>query len=110
MWTVEISAQYQAEAKAKVGALPNVEFVLGNSAEQLRCICRTLNGPALFWLDAHAGTGFFGATDNCPLLDELEACLIEARVDHCILIDDARAFFAPRRRRSTTANGQVSMR
>jgi hypothetical protein len=95
VWTVEISPQYQEEAKAKVGALPNVEFVLGNSAEQLGRICRDLAGPALFWLDAHAGAGFFGSDDNCPLLAELEACLFEGKADHCILIDDARAFVAP---------------
>jgi hypothetical protein len=95
VWTVEISAQYQDEAKAKVGALPNVEFVLGNSAEQLGRICPDLTGPALFWLDAHAGAGFFGTDDNCPLLAELDACLVQAKADHCILIDDARAFVAP---------------
>jgi hypothetical protein len=87
--------KYQAEAKAKVGPLPNVEFVLGNSADQLGRICSALTGPALFWLDAHAGAGFFGAADNCPLLAELETCLVKARADHCILIDDARAFVAP---------------
>jgi hypothetical protein len=95
VWTVEISEQYQAEAKATVGPLPNVEFVLGNSADQLGRICPALTGPALFWLDAHAGAGFFGAADNCPLLAELETCLVEAKADHCILIDDARAFVAP---------------
>jgi hypothetical protein len=94
VWTVEINAQYQTEAKAKVGPLPNVEYVLGNSSEQLGAICKDLSGPALFWLDAHAGAGFFGSDDNCPLLAELDACLISA-AGHCILVDDARAFVAP---------------
>jgi len=75
--------------------MPNVEFALGNSAQQLGSVCPALAGPALFWLDAHAGAGFFGAADNCPLLDELEPCLEGPRADHCILIDDARAFVAP---------------
>jgi hypothetical protein len=95
VWTIEISPQYQAEAKAKVGPLPNVEFLLGNSAAELSKVCERLRGPALFWLDAHAGAGFFGAEDNCPLLAELETCLAGAREPHCILIDDARAFVAP---------------
>jgi len=95
VWTVEINAQYQAEAKAEVGPLPNVQFVLGNSAERLARICPALSGPALFWLDAHAGAGFFGNADDCPLLAELDACLVQARAEHCILIDDARAFVAP---------------
>ena len=75
--------------------MPNVEFVLGNSAVELGRICSRLAEPALFWLDAHAGAGFFGADDNCPLLAELEACLVKAPANHCILIDDARAFVAP---------------
>ena len=95
VWTIEISAQYQEEAKASVGALPNVEFVLGNSADHLGRICGGLTGPSLFWLDAHAGAGFFGSDDNCPLLAELEACLAQAAAGHCLLIDDARAFVAP---------------
>ena len=95
VWTVEINAQYQAEAQAKVGPLPNVEFVLGNSAEQLGRICTNLLGPALFWLDAHAGAGHFDDADNCPLTAELEACLVRSKTEHCILVDDARAFVAP---------------
>lgn len=95
VWTVEINPQYHAEAKAKVGPLPNVEFVLGNSVDQLGRICGALSGPALFWLDAHAGAGFFGSDDNCPLLTELDTCLAGAGATHCILIDDARAFVAP---------------
>jgi hypothetical protein len=94
VWTIEISAEYQAQAKTKVGALPNVEFLLGDSAAELSKVCARLQGPALFWLDAHAGAGFFGTEDNCPLLAELEACLGGTEA-HCILIDDARAFVAP---------------
>ena len=110
VWTVEINAQYQAEAKAKVGPLPNVQFVLGNSAERLARICPALSGPALFWLDAHAGAGFFGNADDCPLLAELDACLVQARAEHCILIDDAGPSWRRPRHRSTTANGRASMR
>ena len=95
VWTVEINRQYQQEAKANVGPLPNVEFVLGNSADELGRICGALPGPAMFWLDAHAGAGFFGSNDNCPLLAELEACCTLGTAGHCVLIDDARAFVAP---------------
>lgn len=95
IWTIEISAEYQAEAQAKVGPLPNVEFLLGNSAAELSKVCTQLRGPALFWLDAHAGAGYFGTEDNCPLMAELETCLAGSNEAHCILIDDARAFVAP---------------
>ncbi len=94
VWTVEISADYQRQAMANVGPLPNVRFVLGDSATELAKICRELTDPALFWLDAHAGAGYFGAEDNCPLLAELEVVLAGSQ-PHCILVDDARAFVAP---------------
>jgi hypothetical protein len=95
VWTIEINAEYQQKAMAKVGQLPNVNFVLGDSAVHIARICGELEGPALFWLDAHAGAGFFGPKDDCPLLDEIKAILTSSRHPHCILIDDARAFVAP---------------
>lgn len=94
VWTVEISPEYQAQAKAALAGATNVNFVLGDSASALREVCAQLQAPALFWLDAHAGGGNFGSHDHCPLLDELD--IIDAGPhQHCIMIDDARAFTAP---------------
>jgi hypothetical protein len=92
--TIEINADYQRIAKQNVGPLSNVNFVLGNSTDHMSKVCGELNGPALFWLDAHAGAGFFAAQDNCPLLAELRIVLASSEL-HCILVDDARAFVAP---------------
>jgi len=94
VWTIEISSDYQRQAMQKVGQLPNVSFVLGDSATELGKICGELTAPALFWLDAHAGAGYFGAEDICPLIAELKAVLARP-LPHCVLIDDARAFVAP---------------
>ncbi|MEA2974745.1 MAG: hypothetical protein QOF19_265 [Alphaproteobacteria bacterium] len=93
VWTIEINAEYQRQAMENAGALPNVTYVLGNSADHIARICGELDGPALFWLDAHAGAGFFGPNENCPLLDEIRPILASPH-PHCILIDDARAFVA----------------
>src|SRR5882757_8097380 len=73
VWTIEINEEYQAAAKQAVGPLPNVTFLLGNSKDHIARLCKEIDGPALFWLDAHAGAGFFGPNENCPLLEELEA-------------------------------------
>ena len=94
VWTVEINPAYQRQAILTVGPLPNVTFLLGNSRDHIDKICTEIDGPALFWLDAHAGAGFFGPNENCPLLDELKAVLASNQ-PHCILVDDARAFVAP---------------
>ena len=71
-----------------------MEFLLGNSASKLEEVCNQLDDAALFWLDAHAGAGYFGETDCCPLLDELNAIIAKPQ-EHIIFIDDARAFLAP---------------
>jgi hypothetical protein len=93
VWTIEINADYQRKAMESVGPLPNVNYLLGNSKDHLAAVCGEVEGPALFWLDAHAGAGHFGPNENCPLIDELEA-VCASGTPHCILVDDARAFVA----------------
>ena len=68
MWTIEINADYQRKAMETVGALPNVGFLLGNSKDHITRVCNQIDGPALFWLDAHAGAGFFGPNENLSLI------------------------------------------
>jgi len=92
--TIECSDEYYKKAKTAFADLSNVEFIFGDSATELLHIVSSLTQPALFWLDAHAGAGFFGEKDRCPLLDELKA-INQSDEMHCILIDDARAFTAP---------------
>ncbi len=94
VFTIEIDANYLSQARQRHAGLTNVQYVEGDSAAQLTNVLGRLDGPALCWLDAHAGAGFFAPEDNCPLLAELEAVMSSPH-DHCILIDDARAFVAP---------------
>jgi len=94
VWTIEINAEFQAQAKRYNPAASNVHYRLGDSASELPKVMAELGGPALVWLDAHAGAGHFGSEDNCPLLKELEA-ILASPFEHCILVDDARAFLAP---------------
>jgi hypothetical protein len=81
-----VSAQRLASTQA--------ELILGDSRAEIPKLVATLTRPALFWLDGHAGGGFHGAGDDCPLLDELSA-IAESPFEHFILVDDARAFLAP---------------
>jgi hypothetical protein len=93
VWTIEINPDYQRQAKINAGNVANVSFLLGNSRDRIAEVCGALDGPALFWLDAHAGAGYFGPDENCPLLEELQA-VFGSPHPHCILVDDARAFLA----------------
>jgi hypothetical protein len=94
VWTIEINTGFQAEAKASNAALSNVYYSLGDSIHELPKIIAQLPSPALFWLDAHAGAGFFADEDICPLIAEIDT-ILAAREEHCMIIDDARAFLAP---------------
>ena len=91
--TIEIKREYQEQAIAQ-SPDGNIEFVLGDSASVLPGIVAGLNCTALFWLDGHAGAGFFAEEDNCPLLSELKAIGTSPH-PHVIVVDDARAFLAP---------------
>jgi len=62
-----------SQAKARYGASENVSFLHGSSSDKLRELATTLDSATLFWLDAHWSRGnTFGATKECPLLEELE--------------------------------------
>jgi hypothetical protein len=74
---------------------PNVALHFGTSAEMLRRIVPGLDGPALFWLDAHySGQGTAGEARECPILDEIAALDLSPH-DNVVLIDDARLFLVP---------------
>lgn len=92
--TVEFREDFLRQARERTAHLSNIRYVLGDSGVALGHIVPDLSGPTLFWLDAHAGAGFFGDMDVCPLLSELKA-VMSSPLGHCLIIDDARAFLAP---------------
>lgn len=74
-----------------------IEVITGSSRDLLGEVCRSLNGPAFFWLDGHwSGGETAGEDDPCPLLAELHAINSSALASqHLIAIDDARLFGLP---------------
>ena len=50
---------------------------------------------AIFWLDAHwSGGETYGINDECPLIEEIKI-INNTKLNHIILIDDARLFIKP---------------
>jgi len=93
--TVEVMAEFQDQAKARCAERGNIAFYLGRSEERMPRILAALRGPAIFWLDAHAGGGWYGDKDDCPLLSELASIAARGEADDLIIVDDARGFVAP---------------
>ena len=93
--TIEAYAPLFDDARDRLAAYPNVETLLGTSAEHLPAIVKSLTGPSIFWLDAHwSGEGTAGADNECPVLDEID-CIDTGAHEHILLIDDARFFLHP---------------
>ena len=98
VYTVEISPGLYERAHWKFidpGSPARDRRVVANlydSAAFLRDLVPTLEGPALFWLDAHAGSADSGGTfENCPLRAELQAIFqCPMTWPHVVLVDDAR--------------------
>jgi predicted O-methyltransferase YrrM len=87
--TVDLSKEFQEEAKKRIGEKSNTSFHLGSSESVLKEILPALKGKrTLFYLDAHWH-------DYCPLLDELEA-IGKTHKDNCIIVIDD--FKVPKRK------------
>lgn len=101
VYTLEAFESRYHKTKERIGHIPNLHMVLGDSRTALMPILRTLNEPVLFYLDAHwigDAQHAYQIGDECPLREELEAVLrheAEIGQQHVILIDDARLFTAP---------------
>lgn len=95
--TCELSPELHEAACRKFADQPSVHCHLGDSAERLADIRRSLGErPALYWLDAHwcDADDTAGAESQCPLLDELRA-LAPLHERSVVWIDDARYFLSP---------------
>lgn len=91
--SIEVDADCHRAAVARLAGT-GARVLLGDSRVELPRVVADLTGSALFWLDGHAGGGFHGPVDDCPLLQELDA-IAGSPHEHFILIDDVRAFLAP---------------
>lgn len=93
IYTVEMYPPSFEIARERLAVYPHVACYFGDSAEVLQAIVDALEGPALFFLDAHySGGGTARGEDvDTPIVGEL---VILSRSPHrnVVIIDDARLF------------------
>ena len=71
----------------------NVMIINGDSGKELPKVLLDINEPAIFWLDGHYSAGITAKGDKeCPIFEELDAILVNKKLNHVLLIDDARCF------------------
>ncbi len=93
IYSVELGVDLWKKAVAKFKKYNHVELLQGDSAKVLSKITEHLNEPTLFWLDGHYSSGITARGDtDCPIFGEIDAIFSFKKLNHVILIDDARLF------------------
>ncbi len=93
IYSIELSSQLHAAARARFDASPNVVLFNGDSANLLPDVLDRLRGPTLFWLDGHYSGDITACGEKqTPILDELRHILSRPEAGHVVIIDDARCF------------------
>ena len=91
--TIELNDELYNNAVEKFKNEPRVICWKGDSIDCLKSITENLEGPATFWLDAHAsGPLPGGKSGGSPVLDELDIIGSHSCKEHTIIIDDCRLF------------------
>jgi hypothetical protein len=87
--TIELSDELYARATMRFATMRHVQCCHGDSGALLSSIVPTINGPALFWLDAHTSGPGTASAGYDPIAHELDAIFTHSDRRHVILIDDA---------------------
>lgn len=93
VYSIELDDTYYQNARKRFSRYPSVSVLHGDSGTLIREVLQVLDGPSLFWLDAHysGGDTAKGVTET-PVEEELRSILAHPIEGHVILIDDARHF------------------
>lgn len=91
--SIELGYDLYMKAKRRFKNDLNVTIVQGDSGKILPNILVDINEPAIFWLDGHYSAGITAKGDKeCPIFEELDSIFSHKKLDHILLIDDARCF------------------
>lgn len=91
--SIELAVPLFEKAQKRFKNDANVILVQGDSGKVLSKVVNDINEPAIFWLDGHYSSGVTAKGDTeCPIFGELDAVFNEKKLDHILLIDDARLF------------------
>jgi len=91
--TIELDEELYKNAVEMFKNEPTDKVWHGDSIDCLREIVPTLEGPATFWLDAHASGPLVGGKSGpAPVIDELNIIAEHSCKEHTIFVDDCRLF------------------
>ena len=100
VFSIELAEDLARNAMKRFEHDKNVTIIQGDSGVVLKEIVSNSKQPILFWLDGHYSSEFFmgdvfiktARTDvDTPIVEELRT-ILASKLEHVILIDDARLF------------------
>jgi len=107
LYTIEIVEEIYNNSVNFVNSLENpfsdasnkINFILGDSQEKLKEVCKTVDKPAIFYLDGHYSadwndvkTGRSSKEKDVPLYEELQIINDNFKNEAIIVCDDLRLF------------------
>jgi hypothetical protein len=95
--SVELAKKLYRSAVRRFKKYSHIEIFFGNSGDLLFKIMPEIKIRSLLWLDGHYSGGLTarGKTES-PVFKELDAVFANNKLNHVILIDDARLFIGQR--------------
>jgi hypothetical protein len=70
-----------------------IAFYMGDSAERMNEVAPDVQGPAIYFLDAHYSSGITGRGEkDCPLYEELQSIALLHRDKAIVIVNDVRLF------------------
>ncbi len=93
IYSIELDHNLYKNAKLKFSKYDHISIIQGDSSKMLPSILSKINQPCLFWLDAHYSEGITAEGELwTPIVLELNHIFDSSKLDHVLLIDDARGF------------------
>lgn len=92
IYSIELSKKIFNLVKNRFSSYNNIKILNGDSADILSEIIPNIDGPTLFWLDAHYSSGATAkGIKYTPIFEEL-SIIFNAKYKHIILIDAMKDF------------------
>lgn len=96
IYSIELNESLYNMAVKRFNRQKHIKIYLGDSSKTLKEIIPELDEKSVFWLDAHYSGGVTSKGDKeSPILEELKI-ILSSKINHVILIDDAREFIGER--------------
>jgi len=91
--SIELGETLWKNAVARFKKHDHISILQGDSGNVLKDVTRLLKEPAIFWLDGHYSEGITARGEkDCPIFKEIDAIFLKEKLDHVLLVDDARDF------------------